>query len=273
MNQTLALYLDGPLQSWGFESRFQRRGTGLFPTKSGVIGLLAAAMGIDGRYQPDDEAALAAEKVALKPLAELDFTAYALPRLRPAIRRRVGDLTALSFADFLNALRCELGWEGDDENLIRRATLPVERLEDYHTVMGTRRASGDIDHDATVESRRFYLQDARFGVLLAGEPKPIDDACHALEDPRWGIWLGRKACLPAAPVLAGVFPDPAAALCSLLHRAELPKDWPLERLRGISDAVRWEDGSDTVADRPVAFGAPAGQRHAPRRIRVHLRPV
>jgi len=42
----LALLLDGPLQSWGFASRFQRRTTGLHPTKSGVIGLITAAMGL-----------------------------------------------------------------------------------------------------------------------------------------------------------------------------------------------------------------------------------
>ena len=42
----LALMLDAPLQSWGFESRFQRRTTGLHPTKSGVIGLICAAMGL-----------------------------------------------------------------------------------------------------------------------------------------------------------------------------------------------------------------------------------
>ena len=42
----LALLLDGPLQSWGFASRFQRRTTGLHPTKSGVLGLICAAMGL-----------------------------------------------------------------------------------------------------------------------------------------------------------------------------------------------------------------------------------
>src|SRR5437867_8366107 len=36
---------DAPLQSWGFASRFQRRTTGLHPTKSGVVGLLCAALG------------------------------------------------------------------------------------------------------------------------------------------------------------------------------------------------------------------------------------
>ena len=40
------LMLDGPMQSWGFASRFQRRTTGMHPTKSGVIGLICAAMGL-----------------------------------------------------------------------------------------------------------------------------------------------------------------------------------------------------------------------------------
>jgi len=42
----LLMKLAGPLQSWGSSSRFARRGTEVAPTKSGVIGLLAAAKGI-----------------------------------------------------------------------------------------------------------------------------------------------------------------------------------------------------------------------------------
>lgn len=42
---TLLLKLSGPLQSWGVNSRFLSRSTTSFPTKSGVIGLLAAAEG------------------------------------------------------------------------------------------------------------------------------------------------------------------------------------------------------------------------------------
>ncbi|MFE9934256.1 type I-E CRISPR-associated protein Cas5/CasD [Streptomyces sp. NPDC005533] len=41
----LALRLAGPLQSWGASARFARRTTETAPTKSGVIGLLAAALG------------------------------------------------------------------------------------------------------------------------------------------------------------------------------------------------------------------------------------
>lgn len=43
---TLLFLLKGPMQSWGFRSRFDYRDTALEPTRSGVIGLVCAAMGI-----------------------------------------------------------------------------------------------------------------------------------------------------------------------------------------------------------------------------------
>lgn len=41
----LLLRLVGPMQSWGVQSRFTVRDTGLEPSKSGVVGLLCAALG------------------------------------------------------------------------------------------------------------------------------------------------------------------------------------------------------------------------------------
>lgn len=41
----LLLRLCGPMQSWGVQSRFSVRDTGLDPSKSGVVGLLCAALG------------------------------------------------------------------------------------------------------------------------------------------------------------------------------------------------------------------------------------
>ena len=50
----LLLRLCGPMQSWGVQSRFSVRDTGLEPSKSGVVGLLAAALGRprDARTSP-----------------------------------------------------------------------------------------------------------------------------------------------------------------------------------------------------------------------------
>lgn len=47
---TLLLQLAGPMQSWGVQSHFTHRDTGLEPSKSGVIGLICAALG-----KPRDE--------------------------------------------------------------------------------------------------------------------------------------------------------------------------------------------------------------------------
>ena len=43
---TLLLRLAAPLQAWGVDSKFETRKTNREPTKSGVIGLLAAALGL-----------------------------------------------------------------------------------------------------------------------------------------------------------------------------------------------------------------------------------
>ena len=44
----LFLWLEGALQSWGADSRFDFRRTLWFPTKSGIYGLLLAASGDSG---------------------------------------------------------------------------------------------------------------------------------------------------------------------------------------------------------------------------------
>ena len=43
---TLLLRLAAPLQAWGSDSKFETRKTDREPTKSGVVGLLAAALGL-----------------------------------------------------------------------------------------------------------------------------------------------------------------------------------------------------------------------------------
>lgn len=55
---TLLLRLAAPLQSWGVDAKFDRRGTERIPTKSGVIGLIAAALGRRRNESIDDLSAL-----------------------------------------------------------------------------------------------------------------------------------------------------------------------------------------------------------------------
>jgi len=51
---TLLIPLVGPMQSWGTRSRFDHRDTEREPSKSGVIGLVCAAIGRD-RNEPIDD--------------------------------------------------------------------------------------------------------------------------------------------------------------------------------------------------------------------------
>jgi CRISPR system Cascade subunit CasD len=220
----LALLLDAPMQSWGFSSRFQRRTTGLHPTKSGVIGLICAAMGL--------AKGSAEERAMLPDLSKLRMSSIVIPRDGPR-------------ADTL---------------------LPVLRLEDYHTVLGTRRASGKMKEDAVV-TRRQYLLDARFGVILAGDRLVFERVAAALEDPVWGVWFGRKSCIPAAPVYRGLFETQAQSQHALLGNRSI------EEFTTVSEVSDFADGTDSISDQPVSFGGgassgPDKRQFAVRRIKL-----
>ncbi len=60
---TLFLRLSGPMQSWGTASRLQLRRTDGYPSKSGVLGVLLCAMGVDRADAPS----------ALEPLVKLEM--------------------------------------------------------------------------------------------------------------------------------------------------------------------------------------------------------
>ncbi|SDA32291.1 CRISPR system Cascade subunit CasD [Ruminococcus sp. YE71] len=51
---TLLLRLAAPMQSWGAESKFETRRTLPYPTKSGVIGMIAAALGFSRDQSLED---------------------------------------------------------------------------------------------------------------------------------------------------------------------------------------------------------------------------
>lgn len=55
---TLLIRLSGPMQAWGTTSRFDERDSQLEPSKSGVLGLVCAALGRDRAEPVDDLAAL-----------------------------------------------------------------------------------------------------------------------------------------------------------------------------------------------------------------------
>ena len=232
----LALLLDAPMQSWGFASRFQRRTTGMHPTKSGVIGLICATMGLP--KGPGDE---------LLELRALKMTSIAIPRQQT------------------NA------WTGETTELAAR------RLEDFHTVGGgydketqrqsiPRKASGGPCDNPTV-SHRQYLNDARFGVILAGDRSVLERIAAALQDPTWGVWFGRKSCIPAEPVYRGLFDT------ELLAQSMLIRERSIEEFTAVTEVENFADGTDSISDQPVSFGdgtssGPDKRQFAVRRIKL-----
>lgn len=123
---TLLLRLVGPMQSWGTTSRFDQRDTGKEPSKSGVVGLLAAALGI-GRDNWND----------LEPLTEF---AMGVRHDRPGVFKRDyqtagcaavdGIIKAdgthskngvVSYRDYLADAAFLVGLWGDNKDLLVRA--------------------------------------------------------------------------------------------------------------------------------------------------------
>ncbi len=208
----LALFLKGPLQSWGYQSRFDRRSSLSYPTRSGVLGLVCAALGVDRR-----------NKSGLERLERsLSIVVYAFGR--PSM------------------------------------------ITDYHTVGGGYDAKtesqnivpkADGSKGDTVVTYRDYLEDAGFGVLVRGEGNLLEEISTGLNNPKWGIWLGRKSCIPASVVPQGIFDTEEEALRHLENLAGG------KATRRITEVEPFDEGTDTLLDRPVDFST---REFKPRRV-------
>lgn len=166
---TLLLRLEGPMQSWGYRSRFDYRDTALEPTRSGVIGLICAAMGI-ARDEYKDHVGR-------------------FERIRMGVR--VDEPT------YWRSVFPQAHYEGPRPE------------RDYHTAGGDRREPreyGVIKADAsgigTVISYRDYLADASFVVgLQSANLEFLNTIAAALRQPKFFLYLGRKAFPLAMPPL------------------------------------------------------------------------
>lgn len=149
--------------------------------------------------------------------------------------------------------------------------LPVRRMQDYHTVQNTRRASGAINNDCVLTHRQ-YLTDASFGVLLEGDALLLGEIVTVLADPKWGIWLGRKTCIPSAPLLVGL-KEHSANLLQLLKENKkdalrlLIGEKPLESFTRQEEVESFAEGLDSLPDSPLSF-ATERRLFSPRRVRT-----
>jgi CRISPR system Cascade subunit CasD len=206
MTSTLLLRLDGPMQSWGV-AEFSDRPTMPFPTKSGIVGLLANAY---GRARAD----------SIDDLATLTAVVRADDAGRPV-------------TDFQTAGRD--GW---------------------------RSADGKLHTDTFKTRRKGYLADAVFTVALTGADDVVERSAAAAERPARPLFLGRRCCPPAMPVLIGVSDAPGlAALRMVPYQGHRPV--PPERYMVAYDADRGEVWDDF----PVTY-EPANREHRSRYVIV-----
>lgn len=161
----LCFTLFGQLQSWGGPAPGELRPTGATPSRSGVIGLLAAALGLERR---DTE----------KQQVLSDSLGFAV---------RV-DSSGVPIRDFHTV----------------QAGVPARGRKFYtrKQELGARQRGGSL---STIVTQRDYLQDACFSVFLwANEDIELNDLKDALQHPKFPLFLGRKSCPLALPILAKI---------------------------------------------------------------------
>lgn len=114
---TLLLRLAGPMQSWGTTSRFDERDSQLEPSKSGVIGLICAALGRDRAEPVDDLARLKmGVRVDREGLLMRDYqTATGVISAAGKVDK---DRTVISPRYYLADAVFLVGLEGDDHGLL-----------------------------------------------------------------------------------------------------------------------------------------------------------
>ena len=159
--QYLVFQLYGPLASWGVPATGESRRSAGHPTRSALVGLLAAALGIR-RHQEENLAALR------------DGVTFAIKQLSPGVMMQDYHTAQVPGQD-------RKAWR-----LTRRDELAV--LKDrLHTILSTRE----------------YRCNGYWKVAVSangGAPFDLEALAEALQRPRFPLYLGRKACPPAAPL-------------------------------------------------------------------------
>jgi CRISPR system Cascade subunit CasD len=118
---TLLLRLIGPMQSWGTTSRFDHRDTAKEPSKSGVLGLVAAALGIDREDWQSLEPLTHARMGVRHDRSGVPKRDYQTARDITSADRTKIHPTAVTVRDYLADAAFLVGLELEDESLLRRA--------------------------------------------------------------------------------------------------------------------------------------------------------
>jgi CRISPR system Cascade subunit CasD len=218
MAEFLCLRLHGPLASWGDIAVGERRPTAPHPSRSAVLGLTAAALGV----RRDDGDAWAALDRALGFASRTDAP---------------GELAI----DFHTA-------QGPEEKLLRAREREARKAGIAWQRPATRKAELAFRrHDlSTLLSARQYRIDAAWVVALWLRPEApsrwsLSQIAAALRAPFFLPYLGRKSCPVDVPMQPQVIesPDPVAAMAAaVFHTDDLLA--PVLRAGSGKATVQWE---------------------------------
>ncbi|QDY76803.1 type I-E CRISPR-associated protein Cas5/CasD [Streptomyces qinzhouensis] len=291
MSHVLLVRLAAPLQSWGVASRFLRRDTHTRPTKSGVIGLCAAALGLPRGPDPRAQGAGSAKDGSGDPLAELTPLLFGVRADHPG--KPVRDYHTVGAGryplrprDLVTDHRRAAALAPVLESA-EGAAFGHHELDDWYGAPKKIAADPRSGTLVSAEPRRnaliterWYLADAAFLVGLQHHDRALlERIAHALEHPARLLWLGRKSCPPSGQIALDVRPgtlaDVFASVALLPAFTELPpRTGDDDRPWAWLESRRPVPGTGPVLDQPVHFGA-MGPQHAPRwetRIRVTVDP-
>ncbi|MDH6122821.1 type I-E CRISPR-associated protein Cas5/CasD [Kitasatospora sp. GAS204B] len=258
----LLMRLAGPLQSWGSVGRFDHRDTLARPTKSGAIGLAAAALGLERHHDLGWLAGLRFGVRADRPgIAVRDFQVagggpYPLrprdmitdPRRADKAAEPLEAATGTTFGTGTGTAHWLANWYG----------APKGVAPDRDT--GVLTAANTTTRDP-LTSNRWYLADAAFVAALEHPDRVLlEKLSHALEHPARLLWLGRKSCPPCGTISGGVHPGPLESVLTataLLPNATAQRPWTwLEAHPSASGATQ-------INDQPITFDA-LQRAYAPR---------
>ncbi|TPF94924.1 type I-E CRISPR-associated protein Cas5/CasD [Bifidobacterium sp. UTBIF-78] len=144
-------------------------------------------------------------------------------------------------------------------------------IQDFQTEKSLARKRNSRDFDKVMPlTYRYYLADARFLVALEAERAVLDGLDHALRQPRWPLYLGRRSCPPEFPVTLGVHDEYVDVREALEREPWHASRWymrryPEQQLEIVCDAVD-DEPFLTQPDLPVTFSQ-KDRRYADRAVR------
>jgi len=213
----LLLWLEGPLQAWGADSRFDYRRTNGFPTISGLFGMLLASSGDSG-----------SQEELLKRLADAPVYVVCFQKNGNSCKPVLKDFQMVG-----NGYDAKDLWE----------TLNIPKKSD-----GGRAVGGGAKL-----TYREYLADSCFAAVCGLPDDLAEKFSKSLQHPVFDLYLGRKCCVPSTFIYQGLFESLDNAADTLREKCrEKGFSEAVRVVCSIEDSSN--QGTFLMNDIPIRFG-------------------